>query len=508
MPDAAFPFHFLRPWWLLALLPALLLLALIVRRDRVDLQWGRMIAPHLLSHLVVAPQKSWGVRPVYLVGIGLMLSIIALAGPSWRRELPPFVEDKAALMIALDLSASMSSSDVAPTRLERAKQKIHDLLAVRAGVRTGLIAYAGSAHLVMPLTSDQAVIAPFLAALSPEIMPVQGRNVAAAVALAAKAFNADAIAGTILIVADDLGEVDAAAVDKAAGRNGALMLAVTPVEGSGPQHELPGGTVRVSIDDADIHALQRRIETRFEAAQAQTEGARWRDEGFWLLLPCLALTALWFRPGTTVQWLFLGFIVLATPAHADMRTQLRNFWLTPDQQGQRAFDRGDCAVAKTLFADPMWQGTAAYCAYDFIAAAEAFRKVDTTEGRFALANAEAQNRQYEKALTLYDAVLAEHPDHAAAKTNREIVRSAFEKQEEKRREQEKTTQAPDLPPDETKVDPNQKGGKQIQVQTSDVTTQDAAEAWMRQVETSPDSFLKLKFAIQSASTPAQGAPAQ
>lgn len=508
MPDAAFPFHFLRPWWLLALLPALLLLVLIVRRDRVDLQWGKVIAPHLLSHLVVAPQRSWGIRPVYLVATGLMLSIVALAGPSWRRELPPFVEDKAALMIALDLSTSMSRSDVAPTRLERAKQKVRDLLAARAGARTGLIAYAGTAHLVMPLTSDQAVIAPFLAALSPEIMPVQGKNAIAAVTLAAKAFSADAVAGTILIVGDDLDDTDSTALDKVAGRNGVLLLAVTPVEGSGPEHDLPGGTVRVSVDDADIHALQRRIETRFEAAQARTEGARWRDEGFWLLLPCLALTALWFRPGTTVQWLILGFVVLATPAHADMRTQFRNFWLTPDQQGQRAFDRGDCAAAKTLFVDPMWRGTAAYCAFDFIAAAEAFQKVDTLEGRFALANAQAQNRQYEKAIALYDGVLAERPDYVAAKINREIVRAALEKQEAKRREQEKDTQAPDLPPDETKVDPNQKGGKQIQVQASDVTTPDAAEAWMRQVETSPDSFLKLKFAIQSAATPPAGAPAQ
>jgi Ca-activated chloride channel family protein len=410
-------------------------------------------------------------------------------------------------MISLDLSTSMSRSDVAPTRLERAKQKIRDLLAARVGARTGLIAYAGTAHLVMPLTSDQAVIAPFLAALSPEIMPVQGKNAAAAVTLAAKAFSADAVAGSILIVGDDLGDADPAAIDKAAGRNGVLMLAVAP-EGAAAEHDLPGGTVRVSIDDADIHALQRRIETRFETAQARTEGTRWRDEGFWLLLPCLALTALWFRPGTTVQWLILGFVVLATPAHADMRTQLRNFWLTPDQQGQRAFNRGDCAAAKTLFVDPMWRGTAAYCAYDFLAAAEAFQKMDTLDGRFALANAQAQNHQYEKAIALYDGVLAERPDHAAAKINREIVRAALEKQEEKRREQEKGTQAPNLPPDETKVDPNQKGGKQIQVQASDVTTPDAAEAWMRQVQTSPDSFLKLKFAIQSASTPAQGAPAQ
>lgn len=501
MPEAgAIAFHFLRPWWLLALIPELLLLALILRGDRVDLQWGKVIAPHLLSHLVVSPERTWGIRPVYLVATGLMLAIVALAGPSWRRELPPFVEDKAALMIALDVSASMTRSDVAPSRLERAKQKIHDLLAARAGARTGLVAYAGTAHLVMPLTNDQAVVAPFLAALSPQIMPVQGKNAVAAVALAAKAFGAETIAGTILIVADDLGDADGSALSDAAGRNSIVYLAMTP-EGGEPQRGWSGSTVRATVDDADIHALERRIEARYEAAQARMEGARWRDEGVWLLLPCLALSLFWFRRGTTVQWIVLLMIVCASPAHAETQMRFKDFWLTPDQQGQLAFDRGDCAGAKTLFADPMWQGTAAYCAYDYLAAAEAFQKVETLAGRFALANAQAHNRQYETAIALYDAVLAERPDYAPAKINREIVRTALEKQEERRRKQEKDNPTPELRPDETKVDPKQAGGKRIQVQPGDVTTPAAADAWMRQVETSPDSFLKLKFAIQSSAMP-------
>src|SRR5262249_4015088 len=146
MPDAATAFHLLRPWWLLALVPTALVLALILRRDRPEVQWGGVIAPHLLKHLIVTPQGRWRIRPVWLVGAALALPIVGLAGPTWRREPPPFVEDKAPLMIALDVSASMGQPDVPPTRLERAKQKVRDLLAARAGARTGLIAYAGTAH--------------------------------------------------------------------------------------------------------------------------------------------------------------------------------------------------------------------------------------------------------------------------------------------------------------------------------------------------------------------------
>jgi Ca-activated chloride channel family protein len=130
------------------------------------------------------------------------------------------------------------------------------------------------------------------------------------------------------------------------------------------------------------------------------------------------------------------------------------------------------------------------------------------EGRFALGNAQAQNHAYEKAIKAYDEVLKEQPDHFAAKTNRAIVQAALNAQEEKRRKQEQEDSTPpDEKADETRVDPNQKGGKRIQVTPEDVTTAGAAEAWMREVQTSPADFLKLKFAIQAATAPVkEGAP--
>ena len=180
------------------------------------------------------------------------------------------------------------------------------------------------------------------------------------------------------------------------------------------------------------------------------------------------------------------------------RPSFRDLWLTADQQGRLAFDRGDYAAAAKLFADPMWRGMAAYRAYDFLAAAEAFQHVETPEGRFALGNAQAQNHAYDKAIKAYDDVLKVQLENVAAKTNRAIAAAALKKQEEARRQQEQGQQPPDLPPDETKIDPEQKGGQRVQVTPQDVTTPGAAEAWMREVQTSPADFLKLKFAIQAA----------
>jgi Ca-activated chloride channel homolog len=497
MPDALpIDSHFLRPLWLTALIPVAIIVLLVIRRQRPEAQWGDLIAPNLLKHLLVQPDRRWRINPLYLVAAGLVVSIVALAGPTWRCELPPFVEDKAPLMIALSVSPSMNERDVAPSRLERAKQKVRDLLAARAGARTGLIAYSGTAHLVMPMTDDRAVIEPFLAALKTDLMPVPGNNAVAAMALAANVMATESVAGTILVVADGLGG-DPAAVRRAAGRNDVLMLSIAP-----PQSDLAGlqsRSVQVSVDSADIRSLERRIETIYESAQSAAFGTRWRDEGYWLLVPAV-LGLLWFRRGVTVAWVIALLIIQQpAPAGAAETSWFRNLWLTPDQQGRIAFDRGDYGAAKELFADPMWRGIAAYRAYDFLAAAESFRKVERPAGRFALGNAEAQNHAYEKAIKAYDEVLAAEPNNAAAKHNKAIVEAALGAQEEKRRKQEKGEAPPDEKADEMRVDPKQKGGKRIQVQADDLTTPGAAEAWMRQVQTSPADFLKLKFAIQAAS---------
>ena len=503
MPDAATAFHLLRPVWLLALMPVAAIFALLLRRQNPRAQWGGVIAPHLLQHLIVQPGKGRGVSPLYLVAIGMVLGIFALSGPTWRRELPPFVEDKAPLMIVLALSSTMDQTDVAPSRLERAKQKIGDLLAARAGVRSGLIAYAGTAHLVMPLTDDRSVIEPFLAALSTGLMPGDGQNVTAAVALASRFLATEPVAGTILIVADDFGEE--AAVQQAAGRDGVVMLRVAPAKSG--ESGFGSDIVRTSVDGSDIQALERRIETRFQAAQGDAFGMQWRDEGYWLLFPLALLGLLWFRRGTTVAWaviVLVGSHVVSAKAQEQPR-RFADVWITPDQQGRVAFDRGDYATAAQRFADPMWRGIAAYRALDFLTAAQQFRKVETLEGRFALGNAEAQNHAWEKSIAAYDEVLKARPGHAAAKANRAIVAALFEAQEEKRRKQEQDDSAPpDEKADEMRIDPRQKGGKRIQVTPQDVTTAGAAEAWMRAVQTTPADFLKLKFAIQANSAPGGG----
>jgi Ca-activated chloride channel family protein len=403
----------------------------------------------------------------------------------------------------------MAGTDIKPSRLERAKQKVRDLLAARTGARTGLIAYAGTAHLVMPPTDDPAVIEPFLAALATGLMPVEGRNAGAAIALAAQMLAKEPVPGTVLLVGDALSPADQPAfADRAKlGGNEVVMLVMAA---GGDIGRLTGGielpTVRATVDRSDIRAVERRIATHFQAANAQDPTARWRDDGYWLVFPAALLALLWFRRGWTAQWVVLLFLFAGTPARAE-ESRFADLWLTPDQQGRIAFDRGDYRAAQALFADPYWQGVAAYRSLDYLTAAQAFARVDTRDGWFALGNAQAHNHAWEKSIAAYEHVLRLDPDDEAAKANLTIVRAAFAVQEKKRRKEEREEQSGDLGADEIKVDRQQKGGKRTEVRPEDVTTPGAAEAWMRQVQTSPGDFLKVKFA-QQAAAPAPRTPAQ
>ena len=199
------------------------------------------MAPHLLPHLLVGMRRGFSVQPVHLLAVFLAAATLALAGPTWQREAPPFAQDKAALVIALDLSRGMDAIDVQPTRLERAKQKLRDLLALREGARSGLVAYAGTAHTVLPLTEDRKILETYLEALATGLMPVPGKDEPGALALAESLLAKETVPGTILFVTDGVAkpQVAALAAQRRASRNQLVVLGIGTSEG-GPIREGKG----------------------------------------------------------------------------------------------------------------------------------------------------------------------------------------------------------------------------------------------------------------------------
>ena len=120
-------FHFLAPAWLLLIFPLLGLLAWLYRRSSSSSAWQQVIEPQLLQHLLHEQQSSQKRWPYILSLITGLLAIIALANPVWEKKPQSVFQTPRAMVIVLDLSASMSAADLAPSRLVRARLKVQDI---------------------------------------------------------------------------------------------------------------------------------------------------------------------------------------------------------------------------------------------------------------------------------------------------------------------------------------------------------------------------------------------
>ena len=364
--------HFLRPQWLWLLLAVPVIYLSFRIRDDVRARWKRYIDPELLDHLIVARKRRWRFRPIHMVCLLILLGAIALAGPTWKREQPPFTEDKAPLVIALDLSQTMDAIDLEPTRLERAKLKLRDLLKVRNGGRTALFVYAGTAHMVLPFTTDNSLFDLYLSSLSTSLMPSEGKDTAKALRTIDDFLKDESVPGTILFVTDGIEPRALPAfqqfIAKEDNQNDILVMGVGTSNG-GPVRVNNGfltdhfgrrvyskldvnalrslrridiAATTLTLNDDDIDWIQRRVQHHLQAVQQQNSKTRWIDEGYWLTIPIAAIAVLWFRKGWTVRWTAALAVAFILPPTTDQsRFSWMDLWLTHDQQGRYYFERGE-----------------------------------------------------------------------------------------------------------------------------------------------------------------------
>lgn len=300
-------FHFLRPFWLLLSLPALLVWYGLWRQQSRAASWMQVIDPHLLEHLVVGESARRRLRPIQLLLASWIVCTVALAGPAWRMEPSPFADDEAGLVVLLKVSGTMQASDVQPSRLERAKHKLRDLLELRQGASTGLIVYSGSAHLVMPLTRDDRIVSTMVEDLTPELMPVDGDSLVDALQLAGQLLEKSGVPGSALVIADNVSPTQAALLATAEIGLPVQFLSVqslnAPVDGGlqTAASNLSAPVVELTVDPSDVERLTRRAESNIKSVSATSEGTRWLDAGYYLL-PLLAfLTLMWSRRGWMVR---------------------------------------------------------------------------------------------------------------------------------------------------------------------------------------------------------------
>ena len=526
-------FHFIRPLWLLLVPLGPLLLWWWQRRNDPLQRWKGMIAPHLLPHLVVGDHGHWRVRPIHLVCAVLVVGGIACAGPTWELDPPPFAEDRAPMVVAIDLSPAMNAIDVSPTRLERTKQKVRDLMKLRAGGRVGLIVYTSTAHMVLPPTDDPDLMNLFLGALSTDLLPAKGQNAAAALTLADRMLNAESDPGTIVFFTSgfDDTQIRAFMEHHESSRQQVLMLAVGTTKGGplrAPSGALATGAdgapvesklddealqrlgdkahvplASITTNDDDMRWVQREALHHLAIMKDTTSTVRWKEYGYYLCYPLVLLALLWFRRGWVVRWVFvigaLGLAGLPAPAQAS-DWKVVDWFFTPDQQGRWYYEHRDFAKASESFEDPYWKGLALYQHARYEDAQKVFAALTTPEAKFMEGNCFARMTQYAEAKDAYDQALRMHHPFPQAQANLQLMDRFLKLIEQVPPEDQGKEK-----PDQVKFDKEGKKASGTTKIIGKLPQQVPSDVWMRNLNVSPADFLRTKFNIENQA-PAPGQP--
>jgi Ca-activated chloride channel family protein len=460
--------HFLRPLWLLALLLLPLLLWQWRRTREAGNPWRAVCDPHLLPHLLQDGTGARGRAAPLLFALGYSLAVLALAGPAFRQLPEPLARKESALIVALDLSDRMRSADLKPDRLSRARYKIADLLEHRHEGQTALIAYAGDAFTVAPLTDDAKSLRDLLVSLTPETMPVPGQRADRAIGLAQQLLHDAGYAeGRLLLATDraDARALTAAERAQAAGLSTSVLgvgtAQATPIalpQGGFVQDErgevlLPhldeaslrelatagnGSYAALRVDSADLAALGLLDARAGEGKLREDERTRadYRDEGPFVLLALLPLAALAFRRG----WLAALVLMVALPAPRAEAFDFADLWQRKDQQAYDALQEQQPQRALELAKDPALRGSAAYKSEDYAQAADAFAQAaPDADANYNRGNALAQAKRYQDALAAYDEALKLSPGMEDALANKKAIED-FLKQQEQQQQQQKQDQ--------------------------------------------------------------------
>ena len=419
--------HFIRPHWLWALFALPALWAAWKLRQRRHSVWNDVVDPHLLSHLL---ERGGAVtrRGPWPGALGFALAVLALAGPSWRQVEQPLWQSHSPLVIALDMSSAMAASDLPPSRLLQVRAKLATLLRERAGGQVGLVAYAGEAFTVAPLTDDAANVALFLDALEPDVMPVDGQAANKAIAASVKLLQQAGFAqGEILLLTDQAEAKDNAAATTARDQGFRVSALGIGTAAGAPYRNVDGSISQARLDAASLRALSAAGGGRYQTLGAGTDdllalgvlepveadasssrgqkGLAWQDQGY-LLLPLLMLLALFaFRRGTGLA---VVLVCLTLPAAVPAQATERSWWQRADQQEHARIE----------------QGADAYRKGDFAAAEQAFTGINSADAYYNQANALAKQGRYDEAIAAYDQALALQPGMEDAVENRKVVDAA------------------------------------------------------------------------------------
>ena len=442
-------FHFLRAGWIVLIPIAILLIFFFKRRMLTIGNWEKLIDKRLLPYVMSRRQLSDNQYKWWLISLISVLSIIALAGPTWERiEQPSFRTDQS-LVIALDLSRSMNAQDITPSRLTRAKLKILDILERRQGAQVALIVYSANAFTVTPLTSDTDTIIALINSIDTSIMPSRGSYPALAIDKGLQLLNQASVSnGEIILVTDGgitsdsfssaqklrdegyrlsalgIGSMNGAPIPKETGgfitdNTGQITISRLEVDDLKDLVEIGGGNyTSITSNDQDIDTLLSEVYSAVRESDDSVTTDQWKEFGPWLLLIIVPFGSLLFRKG----WVFIFLLTIMPIDNSVYALDWNDLWKTRDQQAKEAMESGDYDKAIELFEDSEWLAAAHYRAGNYRQSANGYNNNSNIDHLYNHANSLAKIGQFEEAIENYEKVIAEEPNAEDALYNLNLLK--------------------------------------------------------------------------------------
>ncbi|WP_372811522.1 vWA domain-containing protein, partial [Pseudoalteromonas nigrifaciens] len=448
-------FEFIRPAILWLLIPAvgLFFVALIKRKKASNEQ---LIAPHL-AQFIMSDASTKTNQPLWLLALFCSLGIIFSAGPSFEEKQVPVFQSKNARVIVMDMSYSMYSTDILPNRLMQARFKALDMIDLFKEGDTALVAYAGSAYTISPLTNDATTLENLIPSLSPEIMPDKGSNVLAGLDIAKELLGqAGYLDGDIILITDGIDQQEQSEVSTFT-KNTQYRLNIYGVgTAQGAPIKLPEGgflkdhygqIVVPTINTSQLKSLATNSGGKFASYQPSSADiavfapsangellkdekqnhALWRiDAGIYGLLLLLPLSLYLFRRAALLSvFLVFSFLPQQNAYAVDLPTVLKN----TDQRALDAYNNKDYEQAITAKSSQL-KGAALYQQGNFEAAVNQFSDDKSATGFYNFGNALAKAGKLEEAINAYQQAQALHPNFTQAADNQALVEQLLNQQQE------------------------------------------------------------------------------
>lgn len=428
---------------------------------------------------IISPENTgrrrWGKSTLVLLSVFFIS--VALSGPKYGFKWQEIEQKGIDIIIALDCSRSMTAADIKPTRLDRAKREVFDLLGMLKGDRVGLVAFAGTAFLQCPLTLDYETFNLFLNTLSPDYLPVGGTDITGAVGAALQGFDAKSGSEKAIILITDgentgnkdpvesaeglkkkgiklfcigVGSAEGVPIPEPSGgfkkdRSGKILLSRLDENTLKQMAVNTGGTyVRSVAGDMDLDAIYTtQIRGKMETATLTSSRKQiWEDRFQWpLIAAVIFLLSDLFLPVVRKK------VILSAAICILIFMPNGSYAAEEEKRADEYYETGEYDKALKRFIDAQLKnpdkpeilyniGNAYYKKGEYNSAADHYKQALETEdlnlkknALYNLGNAEFKKGDPKAAIKHYETLLEMDPEDAQAKENLAFVKKIMEQQQ-------------------------------------------------------------------------------